>query len=132
MRALHRKNGGLSAARNTGIDFALKNCAPQWLAFVDSDDWVAPDYLARLYAAVVETGCKMAVCGLRRTAGEPLPQTRTGRVSVLSADDYYCGEHHGGITATAWNKLYHVSLLESLRYPEGRSEEHTSELQSRE
>lgn len=123
VRALHRKNGGLSAARNTGIDFALKNCAPQWLAFVDSDDWVAPDYLARLYAAVVETGCKMAVCGLRRTAGEPLPQTRTGRVSVLSADDYYCGEHHGGITATAWNKLYHVSLLESLRYPEGKLHE---------
>ena len=40
VRVIHQKNGGLSAARNTGIEAARGN----WLGFVDSDDFVAPDF----------------------------------------------------------------------------------------
>ena len=46
VRVIHQENGGLSAARNAGIDWAFANSDSQWLAFVDSDDWVHPDYLA--------------------------------------------------------------------------------------
>ena len=42
---IHRENGGLSAARNSGIKWALKNSDSEWITFVDSDDWLHPDYL---------------------------------------------------------------------------------------
>ena len=38
IHVIHQKNGGLSAARNTGIDWVLENSDSRWLAFVDSDD----------------------------------------------------------------------------------------------
>lgn len=56
IHVIHQKNGGLSAARNTGIDWAQANSGSQWLAFVDSDDWVHPDFLRRLYTMVQKRG----------------------------------------------------------------------------
>lgn len=123
VHALHRENGGLSAARNTGIDWALSHSEAQWLAFVDSDDWVAPDYLRVLYDAVAKTGCSLAACGVYPTAGEPLPEGEEADVVTLSADDYYCSDLHGGLIAVAWNKLYKRQLFRDLRYPEGKLHE---------
>ena len=123
VQVIHRENGGLSAARNTGIDWALAHSDSQWLAFVDSDDWVHPEFLRQLYQAAVETGCRLSACGLLRTSGEPLPEPEAGLAGVLSADDYYCGGHPQGLPAVAWNKLYHKSLLQTLRYPLGKLHE---------
>ena len=124
VQVIHQKNGGLSAARNTGIDWAMKNSDSQWLAFVDSDDWVDADYLKLLFQAVTECGTKISACGIRRTEGEPLPAFEEQKPQCLSADEYYCSETvHNGMTATAWNKLYHKSLFAKLRYPIGKLHE---------
>ena len=45
IHVIHQKNGGLSAARNAGIDWAFANSDSQWITFVDSDDWVHPELL---------------------------------------------------------------------------------------
>jgi len=124
IRVIHQKNGGLSAARNTGIDWAMKHSESQWLAFVDSDDWVHPDYLRLLYEAVTVCKTKISACGVQRTAGEALPLFLDKDPECFSADDYYCSETvHDGMTAIAWNKLYHKSLFEKLRYPIGKLHE---------
>ncbi len=124
IHVIHQKNGGLSAARNAGIDWVFENSDSRWLAFVDSDDWVSPDYLRLLYRAVSETGNRISACGFYRTSGEALPPAGEEDAQVLSAEDYYCGtEIHGGVTMVAWNKLYHRSLFESLRYPVGKLHE---------
>ena len=123
IHVIHQKNGGLSAARNTGIDWAFANSDSRWLAFVDSDDWVHPEYLQQLYTAAEETLCKISVCGFYRTAGEEFPPEQDFSVQCLSADDYYCGNVHEGVTAVVWNKLYHKSLFKSLRYPIGKLHE---------
>ncbi len=123
VQVIHQKNGGLSAARNAGIDWVFANSDSQWLAFVDSDDWVHPDYLETLWKAAQETGCKLSACGFFRTAGEAFPVGEGEPLSVLLAGEYYCGSAHGGLTAVAWNKLYHRSLFESLRYPVGKLHE---------
>ena len=123
IHVIHQKNGGLSAARNTGIDYVLANSSSHWLAFVDSDDWIHPDYLKVLYTAAKETLCKISACGFFRTEGEPFPELQDTSVQCLDADDYYCGQVHGGVTAVAWNKLYHRSLFKKLRYPVGKLHE---------
>ena len=51
---IHKKNGGLSSARNTGIDWAFKNSNSQYITFVDSDDLITKDYLEKLNDAIKE------------------------------------------------------------------------------
>ena len=48
VRVLHKKNGGLSDARNAGVDAAKG----EYLSFVDGDDWVSPYYIENLYRAL--------------------------------------------------------------------------------
>ena len=123
IHVIHRENGGLSAARNTGIDYVMAHSDSQWLAFVDSDDWVHPDFLQVLHSAAMENSAKISVCGFFKTEGEAFPEQQDFSVLSLSADDYYCGQIHGGVTAVAWNKLYHRSLFRELRYPNGKLHE---------
>lgn len=123
IHVLHQENGGLSAARNTGIDWAFANSDSRWLAFVDSDDWVHPEYLRILYQTAEKTLCKLSVCGLYRTAGEPLPDLEPEAPLSLDAEEYYCGTYHEGLTAVACGKLYHKSLFKNLRYPIGKLHE---------
>ena len=64
---IHQENGGLSAARNAGIDWVFANSDSQWLSFIDSDDWVHPEYLQRLldaatYAGTCPLGCGRILC----------------------------------------------------------------------
>lgn len=123
IHVIHQKNGGLSAARNTGIDYVMKHSDSHWLAFVDSDDWVHPDFLKMLYTTAKETLCKISACGFFRTAGETFPEGQDVTIHCMDANDYYCGQMHGGVTAVAWNKLYHKSLFKRLRYPVGKLHE---------
>ena len=51
----HRRNAGLAAARNTGLDAA----AGKYVAFLDGDDWVEPGYYPKLLAAIEGLGCEM-------------------------------------------------------------------------
>ena len=53
IHVIHQKNGGLSAARNAGIDWSYKYSNSTWITFIDSDDWVSPDYLEALCTAAV-------------------------------------------------------------------------------
>jgi len=55
----HQKNGGLSAARNTGI----KNSVAPFIVFVDSDDFVVPAFCQKLLEAIEKSGADLAVCG---------------------------------------------------------------------
>ena len=124
VHVIHRENGGRSAARNTGIDWAFAKSDSQWLTFVDSDDWVHRDFLKLLYEAAAETGCRLAACGNFRTGGEAFPEEAEAPCRVLSADDYYCGAADGrNAPVTAWAKLYDKSLFTTLRYPAGKIHE---------
>ncbi len=123
IHVIHQENGGLSAARNAGIDWAFGNSNSSWLCFVDSDDWIHEDYLLRLYKAAAGTGCRISACGFYRTGGESRDTLSSGQYTAMASDAYYCGSHCGGVTMVAWNKLYHKSLFQNLRYPAGKLHE---------
>ena len=124
VHVIHQENGGLSAARNAGIDWAFANSDSQWLTFVDSDDWLEQDCLSQLYSAAKETGCRVSACALYQTSGETLSKKTETSVRFLSVDDYYCSnDQNGAVPAVACGKLYHRSLFENLRFPLGKLHE---------
>lgn len=116
IRVIHKKNGGQSTARNTGLDAARGG----WIAFVDSDDTITSDYCAKLYAAVQETGARMAVCNYRQVdeSGQPLKEQYLHvRAEVLSQKEAL--EHCTLLPyMVVWNKLFHASIFEKLRFRE--------------
>ena len=79
IKVIHKENGGVSSARNVGIDMARG----EWITFVDSDDWVTSDYLEVL---VTPLNCKYydLVVGLLELRSIQVVQTRgnTGEVNL--------------------------------------------------
>lgn len=122
VHVIHQKNGGLSAARNAGIDWAFANSDSQWISFVDSDDWVHPEYLDRLMNAAIAHSMRLVVCGYAETCGED-PQIEASSLlpEEWIVDDFYVQKN---VNATiACGKLYRKELFENIRYPVGKLHE---------
>ncbi len=117
---IHKENGGLSDARNKGIDWAFENSDSEWITFIDSDDWVYAQYLELLYKGVIENNCEISSCRYYSTKGE-LPEEKGSEIKILFPEDFWTGF---GINAVAaWGKLYKKKLWENYRFPKGKIHE---------
>lgn len=119
---VHQDNGGLSAARNAGIEWVLRNSKSEFLSFVDSDDWVEKRYLEILYAGIVQTGALVSVVGCRETNGmEKVLLSNDDVVERMSPEEYWCSSIP--YPMVSWGKLYARTLFENIRFPVGRINE---------
>lgn len=123
IHVIHQQNGGLSAARNAGIDWAFANSDSEWLSFVDSDDWVHPEYLDILYKAAAPDEIGIRVCGYCEPTETMMPVISPEQRSpaILSPESLWCSNY---VNATvAWGKLYRKSLFHARSYPDGKIHE---------
>lgn len=122
VRVIHKPNGGLSDARNTGIDASTGD----WLVFVDSDDYIAPDMIASLYDAVIKHNAQMALCEVVRFSDDPDYRPAVWKKltsEILTGADVLKRGSFGPVYVVAWNKIYAKQLWNDIRYPLGRIHE---------
>lgn len=126
---IHQENGGLSAARNAGIDWAFANSGSQWLTFIDSDDAVYPQFLQVLFQTAINRQADICVCGLETFHGElsSTPGYNFSGVQVVTNPDacrmVYEGQKMRAVYVSACTKIYRKELFSDLRFPVGRLHE---------
>lgn len=120
---IHQNNGGLSAARNSGIGLMLQNGNSEWITFIDSDDWIHHDYLNALYVAACDFHSPIVSGGYISTAAdEQLSNHSLNIESKLMPTENYWISNRTNATV-AWGKLYKKYLFEQLRFPLGKFHE---------
>ena len=114
VRVFHKANGGVSSARNYGIEKAMG----KYLTFIDSDDWIESDMLETLYGLMIEYKAELSICGLQKEdefgnilfyVDEEDVYVENSEETILclfNKDKYY--KYQGWV----WNKLYVRELID--------------------
>lgn len=124
VRVIHKPNGGVSSARNAGIDAATG----EYITFCDSDDYLEPDYLEMLLETAKNNSdcghiwcCFQTVTGYQKENAVP-NYSAAEAVQRYTLQDYMT-LHEMWLDAGPWNKLYRSDIIKSsdVRFPEDLS-----------
>ncbi len=115
---IHKTNGGLSDARNKGIDIAKG----KYIGFVDSDDYIACDMYEKLYNNLVQNNADVAMCAAYNIYDDDFEHYKydEGKTSIFLKDDILKALYSKKLNNFAWNKLYKRELFQNIRYPYGK------------
>ena len=118
IKVFHKENGGLSDARNYGIEHSTG----EYLTFIDSDDYLDLDYVEFLYN-LIKKGYRMSLCSLHvvYTSNGHIENKGNGKEVILSGKQ--CIEmmcYHEEVDTAAYAKLMHRDLFDKVRYPKGK------------
>ena len=105
IRVIHKTNGGVSSARNAGLEIANG----EYVVFVDGDDYVDKDYVSYFLALSVNNECDIAMNLNNHTyKSADVKQDNQRVISALTAMEYI---YNGEIFVAVWNKMYKMSFL---------------------
>lgn len=114
VKAFHKENGGEFTTRNYGLERATG----EYVTFVDTDDYVEPNWAEKLYNAAKESNADMAVCGFERidlNTGKVVStnMTQYGNVvkEITNDDDFMVF-----INPAPWNKIYKLDKVKDLKF----------------
>lgn len=113
---INKKNGGLSDARNAALDIAKG----EYITYVDSDDYIAKDYIEYLYCLLKENNADISMCACKKVyEGEELDECREKVECFSSKEALESLLYQKKFTACAYCKLYKRNMFEQIRYPKG-------------
>lgn len=117
IKVLHKKNGGLSDARNAGIEIA----SGDYITFVDSDDWIKPDMYENLLSAIENEQADICACNIQACYLD--------HEEICGCEEYVSGNSEQILDmlyddtkfpVAAWNKLYRRSCWKNMKFPVGK------------
>lgn len=118
IRAIHKENGGLSDARNRGIDEASSNL----IGFIDSDDYIDEDMYETLYRQMVASKADLSMCG-HYDVYHQIPEKQVAEIKtweLMPEEAIKMVMEAKILSVTAVNKLYKKALFEQLRFRIGK------------
>lgn len=118
IRVIHKENGGLSDARNRGIDEASSNL----IGFIDSDDYIDEDMYETLYRQMVASKADLSMCG-HYDVYHQIPEKQVAKIKtweLMPEEAIKMVMEAKILSVTAVNKLYKKALFEQLRFRIGK------------
>ena len=125
IKVIHKINGGLSSARNAGLDIAKG----KYISFVDSDDYIDSHFIEKLYERIIDDNSDMSMCMFMRIDenGKPIPSVlKSVPNRTVDPEQFWNIELTDGWWSrcvVSWNKLYKADIWENLRFPVGKYNE---------
>ncbi len=121
IKVIHKENGGLSDARNAGLAVAKG----ELISFVDSDDWIEPDFISILVDVLKKTDSDIAACGIDTFyEDEPVqPVTHQETVECYEQKEALSRLIDDKLRQVVWNKLYKRSVIGSIFFAKGKLHE---------
>jgi glycosyltransferase involved in cell wall biosynthesis len=121
IKVIHKKNGGLSDARNTG----MKQMTGKYVAFVDSDDWIEVSMYERMIKMIKKSHADICECGFQRKSSEKEKTIQATEQKKIIMDKKAALEAvvTQKIEPVVWNKLYKRVKIENIMFQVGKYNE---------